>query len=188
MKLILGSKSPRRKELLAAMGYSFEIRTKDTDESYPDSLDPKTIAAYVVSKKSAALQQELAVDEVLVCADTTVVLGNKQFGKPIDREDAIHMLTELSNCTHQVITAFSVTTQQKTVVQSVTTEVTFKPLSLEEISHYIDTFHPFDKAGSYGIQEWIGYIGITTIQGSYTNVVGLPTAEVAAALAEFQFN
>lgn len=188
MKLILGSKSPRRKELLAALGYTFEIRTKDTDESYPDSIDPKTIAAYVVSKKSAALQQALAPNEVLLCADTTVVLGNKQFGKPIDREDAISMLTELSNCTHQVITAFSITTANQTEVRSVTTQVTFKPLSTDEITYYIDTYKPFDKAGSYGIQEWIGYIGITTIQGSYTNVVGLPTAEVATALKEFEFD
>jgi len=188
MKLILGSKSPRRKELLAGLGYSFEVRTKDTDESYPDNLDPKAIAAYVVSKKSAALKHELSENEVLVCADTTVVLGENQFGKPIDRNEAITMLQALSNRTHLVITAFSITTREKSVVSSTTTEVTFKSLSIEEITYYIDTYKPFDKAGSYGIQEWIGYVGITKIHGSYTNVVGLPTAEVAAALSVYQFD
>lgn len=186
MKLILGSKSPRRKELLSLLGFSFEVRTKETDESFPETLNCSEVALYVAEKKVTALFSDLTEDEVLICSDTIVVIDNQILGKPIDQADAIKMLEKLSGREHSVITGVVISSLEKRVSFSVTTKVFFNTLSREEILYYIDNFKPFDKAGSYGIQEWIGYAAIQSIEGSYNNVVGLPTHEVYQALKQFQ--
>lgn len=185
MKLILGSKSPRRKELLSALGYIFEVRTKDTDESFPAMLNCTGVAQYVAEKKSEAMMQDLADDEVLICADTVVIIDDQILGKPSTRDKAIDMLEKLSGREHLVITGVVISSLERQISFSVTTTVFFQPLSGEEIRFYVDKFQPFDKAGSYGIQEWIGYAAIQRIEGSYNNVVGLPTHEVYQALKEF---
>ena len=186
MQLILGSKSPRRKELLALIGYDFEIRTKETDESYPESLSVEEIAPFIANKKASDLLPTLTTDEVVLCADTIVVLGNQILGKPENAKKAIDMLSLLSGKEHHVITGVVIASISKKVVFSVQTLVKFKELSIANIEHYVATYKPFDKAGSYGIQEFIGAIGIERIQGSYNNVVGLPTAEVFEALKSFE--
>jgi septum formation protein len=186
MQLILGSKSPRRKELLALLGYDFEIRTKETDESYPESLSIEEIAPFIAHKKASDLLPTLTTDEVIICADTIVVLGNQILGKPETAQHAIEMLSSLSGKEHRVITGVVIASISKKVVFSVQTLVQFKELSIVNIEQYVATNQPFDKAGSYGIQEFIGAIGIERIQGSYNNVVGLPTAEVFEALKSFE--
>jgi septum formation protein len=186
MQLILGSKSPRRKELLALIGYQFEIRTKETDESYPETLSIEEIAPFIANKKASDLLPTLSTDEVIICADTIVVLGNQILGKPENAQHAIEMLSSLSGKEHQVITGVVIASISKKVVFSVQTLVQFKVLSTANIEQYVATNQPFDKAGSYGIQEFIGAIGIERIQGSYNNVVGLPTAEVFEALKSFE--
>lgn len=184
MALILGSKSPRRKQLLEDMGFDFEIRTKDTDESFPADLAVEKIPEYIAKKKADALIDSISSEDILITSDTIVVLNKVVYGKPSDRADAIRILQELSGKTHQVITGFIVIHAGTIISKSVTTNVTFKPLSASEIDYYIDTFKPFDKAGSYGIQDWFGLVCITKIDGSYTNVVGLPTEEVYGVLKE----
>ncbi len=186
MKIILGSKSPRRKELLNLLGYSFELRTLDTDESFPLDLPISEIPVYIANKKAEALLPSLVENELLITADTIVVLNNEVLGKPMDAADAKEMLAKLSGKTHQVITGVCVNTLEKSVHKSVTTKVSFKDLSPSEIHFYVENYKPFDKAGSYGIQEYIGLIGIEKIEGSYTNVVGLPTAELAEMLKSFE--
>ena len=185
MKLILGSKSPRRKELLAGLGFDFEVRTKETDESFPAEMQPNDVALYIASKKAVELVSELTEEELLICADTVVIIDSTILGKPESREEAIGMLRALSGKTHSVITGVVLVSLKKEVRLSVATSVVFNSLGLEEIENYIDTYQPFDKAGSYGIQEWIGYAAIERIEGSYTNVVGLPTHEVYQALKQF---
>lgn len=186
MKLILGSKSPRRKELLASIGLQFEIRTKETDENYPESLPIDQVAEYIAQLKADDLIENLKDDEILLCADTTVQIDNILLGKPKDAIEASKMLSLLSGRTHIVTTGVVLASNEMELSFSVKTEVTFKPLSKDEIEYYIETYKPFDKAGSYGIQEWIGYIGIQKINGSYNNVVGLPTQEVYQALQKFE--
>lgn len=186
MKLILGSKSPRRRELLSQLGFQFSIRTKETDESYPLSLATEQVAEYVAQKKADDLLADLADDEYVLCADTIVVIDDEILGKPSDRNEAIRMLSLLSGRNHRVITGVVICSLEKQLSFSVTTSVFFHPLSLDEITRYIDEYQPYDKAGSYGIQEWIGYAAIQRIEGSYNNVVGLPTHEVYQALKQFQ--
>ena len=186
MKLILGSKSPRRKELLSSIGMQFEIRTKETDENYPETLPIEQVAEYIAQLKADDLIEDLKDDEILLCADTTVQIDNILLGKPKDATEASKMLSLLSGRTHVVTTGVVIASNEMELSFSVKTEVTFKPLSMDEIEYYIETYHPFDKAGSYGIQEWIGYIGIQKINGSYNNVVGLPTHEVYQALQKFE--
>lgn len=183
--LILGSTSPRRKELLGQLGLSFELRTKDTDESYPASLSSEDVALFVARKKAEALRDSLQKTELLLCADTIVVIEGSILGKPAHREEAIAMLQQLSGKRHDVITGVVLVSHEKEVVFSVKTAVFFKPLTHTEIAKYVDTYAPFDKAGGYGIQEWVGAAGIERIEGSYNNVVGLPTAEVFEALKIF---
>lgn len=185
MKLILGSKSPRRKELLSSIGIQFEIRTKETDENYPETLPIEQVAEYIAQLKADDLIEDLKDDEILLCADTTVQIDNILLGKPKDATEASKMLSLLSGRTHIVTTGVVIASNEMELSFSVKTEVTFKPLSMDEIEYYIETYQPFDKAGSYGIQEWIGYIGIQKINGSYNNVVGLPTQEVYQALQKF---
>lgn len=177
MKLILSSNSPRRKELLAGLDIPFEVRVKDgIDESYPTSLPTNEIAEYIARKKAAAYQ--VSGDEVLVTADTIVVLGDNILGKPADAQEAKAMLGALSGHTHHVITGVCLKSSDLQHSFSVVSEVTFRELQESEIDYYVSHYKPFDKAGAYGIQEWIGYIGVTGLKGSYFNVMGLPVQRI----------
>jgi len=184
-KLILASRSPRRQELLSQLGLKFEIVTRDYDESFPEALSGKEIALYVAQKKASLFRNEISDKEIVIAADTIVWCNNKVLGKPVDREDAIRILKEISGNTHEVITGVSLLSLSKVVTFSVTTRVTFEELSDEEIEFYIDNFKPYDKAGAYGIQEWIGIIACSNIEGSYFNVVGLPVQRLYKELQEF---
>lgn len=185
-KIILASNSPRRKELLAGLDVDFEVRViKGIDESYPDSIPTTDIAEYISRKKANAYLQQLAADELLITADTIVVLGSEVMGKPHDETDACRMLRKLSGQTHQVITGVTLATNVRQQSFSVVTDVTFKPFTDEEIDYYVSHYKPFDKAGAYGIQEWLGYIGVTALRGSYFNVMGLPVQRIYEALRQF---
>lgn len=184
--IILASNSPRRKELLAGIDVAFDVRVIDgIDESYPPELPTKDIAEYISRKKAASYIEDMSPDELVITADTIVVLDNEVMGKPHDVADACRMLHELSGQTHQVITGVTLTTLQRQSSFSVVTDVTFKKLSDEEINYYVNTYQPFDKAGAYGIQEWIGHIGVTSIQGSYFNVMGLPVQRIYEMLMTY---
>lgn len=174
-KVILASNSPRRKELLGGLGIPFEVRTlKDIDESYPDTLLGEDIPMFISGKKAEAYKQSMSDDELIITADTIVYDRGKVLGKPKDRVEAIQMLRELSSHAHEVITGVSIVTKEKTRQFASTSKVYFDTLSDEEIIYYVDHYKPFDKAGAYGIQEWIGYVAVTRIEGSYFNVMGLP--------------
>lgn len=178
-RIFLASNSPRRKELLSGLGIPFEVRVNgDIDESYPSDLPPEAIPLHISRKKAAAYLQTMSADELIITADTVVVASGEILGKPADASDAHRMLRLLSGTTHQVITGVCLTTTDHQVAFSVTTDVTFKDLSDEEIHYYIDHYRPYDKAGAYGIQEWIGYIGVTGLHGSYFNVMGLPIQRI----------
>lgn len=173
-KIILGSGSPRRKFFLEELGLEFEIRLKEVEENYPDTLVGAEITDFLSKLKAAPFLQELEDNEILITADTIVWLDNKAIGKPKNSIDAKEMLSKLSGNVHEVISTIAVTTNRKTTLVNETTKVKFKMLTNDEINYYINKFKPFDKAGSYGIQEWIGYIGIEKIEGSYFNVMGFP--------------
>ncbi len=174
-KIILGSQSPRRRELLAGLGLPFEVRViEGISEGYPDGLSPLEIARYIATEKALPYSVSLGDDDLLVCADTIVVVDEAILGKPRDAAEAKQMLRLISGRTHQVITGVCLTTKERQKRFAVATDVTFKQLTDEEIEYYVSHFKPFDKAGAYGIQEWIGYIGVTGIKGSYFNVMGLP--------------
>lgn len=178
-RIILASNSPRRRELLSGLGISYEVRTlPGIDESYPADLPVGQIAEYIAAEKAAAYQRQMASGELIITADTIVVVAGEVMGKPHDADDARRMLRKLSNCTHQVITGVCLTTVEKQRRFSVITDVTFKALTDAEIDYYITNYRPFDKAGAYGIQEWIGYIGVTGLHGSYFNVMGLPVQRI----------
>ena len=182
----MASNSPRRKELLAGIDVPFEVRVMDgIDESYPDTLPIQDIAEYIAKKKATAYRETMAGDELVITADTIVVLGSKVMGKPHDANEASSMLRQLSGQTHQVITGVTLTTKERQMSFSVETDVTFKNLSDEEIDYYVTHYRPFDKAGAYGIQEWIGHIGVTGMSGSYFNVMGLPVQRIYEALKTF---
>jgi len=181
-KLVLGSSSPRRQKLLTDMGYSYELRLKDIDEDYPTELETKDVAAYLSQLKAVPFKSELREDEILLTADTIVRINNKILGKPKDKEDAILILKTLSNNCHIVTSGVSLTTKMWQKTFSVDTKVFFDKLSDSEIEWYLNKFKPYDKAGAYGIQEWIGYIGIKKIEGSYYNVMGLPCQAIYSML------
>lgn len=184
--VVLGSASPRRKELLEKMGFEFEVKVKDTDESYPASMPQEEVAEYIAVKKAHAFDfDELPENTLLVTADTIVLLNGRIFGKPADREEAVRMLYALSGQTHKVITGVCLRSRQKQENFSVQSEVTFRVLSLEEIEYYVDKLKPFDKAGAYGLQEWIGYVALEHIEGSFFNVMGLPTQRLYRAMMDF---
>lgn len=178
-KLILASNSPRRRELLAGLDVDFDVFVLDgIDESYPQDLKSTDVALYIARKKAEAYKQIIAQDALVITADTVVVVENRILGKPHDEAEAMEMLREISGRTHLVITGVCLTTQEKQVSFSVETEVTFKSLSDAEIEHYVTKYKPYDKAGAYGIQEWIGYVGVTSLKGSYYNVMGLPVQRI----------
>ena len=178
-KLILASNSPRRKELLASLGLPFEVRVlQDIDESYPDDLLFSEVALYIAGKKADAYRTIVNDDELIITADTVVIVGDEILGKPVDEADAERMLRQLSGRIHQVTTGVCLLTASQERRFAVTTDVTFKELSDEEIRYYVTTYKPFDKAGAYGIQEWIGYVGVTCLHGSYYNVMGLPVQRI----------
>lgn len=181
--VILASNSPRRKELLAGLGIEFEIKVlPDISEDYPAELPVNEIAEYIAVEKSAAYRSLMQEKDLLITADTVVVAGNEVLGKPTDERDACRMLELLSDSTHQVITGVCLVTQKTLRRFSVSTDVTFKCLSKEEIRYYIEKYKPYDKAGAYGIQEWIGYVGVTGLNGSYYNVMGLPVQRIYTEL------
>ena len=183
--IILASNSPRRRELLAGLGIPFEVKVlPDIEEGYPDSLPVAQIAEYIAREKAAAYLPVMAADELVITADTVVIVDDEVMGKPVDAADARRMLVRLSGRTHQVTTGVCLTTKAAQKSFSVTTDVTFKQLSDEEISYYIDNYKPFDKAGAYGIQEWIGYVGVTALNGSYFNVMGLPVQRIYSELTK----
>lgn len=183
MKIILASNSPRRKELLAGLGYAYEVRVlSDIDESYPDTLKGSEVAAYISCAKAAAYAQSMAADELIITADTIVCLDEQVLGKPADEAEAIAMLRSLSGRTHQVYTGVALTTKAKQTSFVSCSHVTFASLTDEEIQHYVTHYRPMDKAGAYGIQEWIGYIGVERIEGSYFNVMGLPVQRLYTEL------
>lgn len=182
--IILASNSPRRKELLKGLGFDFEIYViPDIDESYPTDMPPNEVPCYIAHKKSNAYNSRN--NDLIITADTVVILDNNIIEKPNDRDDAIQMLRKLSGQSHEVITGVVISTQHKQISFSVTSTVSFAILTDEEIIHYVDTFQPYDKAGAYGIQEWIGYIGVQKINGSFYNVMGLPVQRLYQELKQF---
>lgn len=184
-EIVLGSSSPRRKELLSALGFRFTVMNKDVDEDYPLSIPRESVPEYLAHLKSMAFtDDELPRNYLLITADTMVVLDNKPFHKPKDRDQAIRTLYSLSGQTHKVITGLSLRTVDKQYTFSVESKVSFRVFNLEEIEYYVDTYRPYDKAGSYGIQEWIGYVGIASVEGSFYNVMGLPTQRLYQVLSE----
>jgi septum formation protein len=174
LDIILFSKSPRRQELLKLMGLNFRVMTKDVDESYPENLSPTEVAEYIATKKAKAFDSEIN-DEILITADTIVAIDNEILGKPVDAADAFRMLKLLSGRAHDVHTGVALLHQHNVVSFVDTTKVYFRELSDDEINYYIENYQPYDKAGAYGIQEWIGLTAVTRLEGSYTNVMGLPT-------------
>ena len=186
-KLILASASPRRQQLMKDAGFTFEVRLKNVEEKYPQELHLENVPEYLSKVKASASREELKADEVLITADTVVSIHDRILGKPADRKEAISMLQKLSGNRHLVVTGVSVTTRTEQLSFSSRTDVFFKHLSNEEIEFYVDTYKPFDKAGAYGIQEWIGYIGIERIEGSFYNVMGLPIQKLYETLRKLQF-
>ena len=167
----------------------FEVRVlQDIDESYPHDLPVSEIAEFISRKKASAYLNTMSSDELVITADTVVILGQQVMGKPHDETEAKHMLSALSGHTHQVTTGVTLSTHNRQLCFSVTTDVTFKKLSSDEIDYYVSTYRPTDKAGAYGIQEWIGYIGVTALQGSYFNVMGLPVQRLYEELRQFTNN
>ena len=177
-KLILASGSPRRQQFFKDLELDFEIRLKEIEEIFPIELKADQITAYLAKLKASAFEGELNDTEILITSDTIVWHNNKALGKPKDKEDAFAILKSLSNSTHDVITSVCFKTNLKTEIITERTKVTFNELTDEAILYYIDNYKPYDKAGAYGIQEWIGFIGVSKIEGSYANVMGLPVDKV----------
>ena len=182
--LILASGSPRRHQFFKDMELNFEVRIKSVDEIYPTDLKGAEISDYLAKLKAEVFKLELKPKDILITSDTVVWYNNESLAKAIDSEEAESMLKKMSGEWHQVITSVCFSTNERQIIQHSITEVKFKELSIEEIRHYIKEYQPFDKAGAYGIQEWLGLIGIEQIKGSYTNVVGLPTQLVYETLSK----
>lgn len=184
--VILASKSPRRQELLRGMGVDFNVLTKETPETYDSTMPAEEVPEFLSLQKSMAFSvDELPTDFLLITSDTVVIVGDEILGKPKDRNDAFRMLELLSGKTHQVVTGVTVRSAQREVSFAVKSEVTFADLDEDEKAYYIEHCKPFDKAGAYGIQEWIGYVGIGGLQGSFYNVMGLPTHRLYQVLKAF---
>jgi septum formation protein len=176
--LILASGSPRRQQFFKDLDLDFEIRLKEIEEIYPPELKAEEITNYLAQLKANAFEGELNDNEILITSDTIVWFNDKAMGKPKDKEDAFAILKSLSDATHEVITSVCFKTKAKTELISEITKVTFNPLSDAAIEYYLEHYKPYDKAGAYGIQEWIGFIGVAKVEGSYTNVMGMPTDKV----------
>lgn len=185
-KYLLASKSPRRQELLKGLDIDFEIVSIDADESYPEHLVREEITEFISNTKSESFR-ELNSEEILITADTLVWLNNEILGKPKDAEEAFEMIQKLSDSTHEVFTSVTIKSIRNTMTFSDTTEVTFAQINEDEIRYYIENHRPFDKAGAYGIQEWIGYAKITRIHGCYYNVMGLPLPKLYQVLESNEF-
>lgn len=185
--IVLASNSPRRRELLAKLGIDFEVRVlPDIEECYPEGLPAHDIPLYIATEKAQANKSQMGKDDLIITADTVVICDGKVLGKPADAAEAHDMLSMLSGKTHQVVTGVCMMSAERQRKFAVTTDVTFKELSAEETDYYIDKYQPYDKAGAYGIQEWIGYIGVTGISGSFFNVMGLPVQRVYKELLMFK--
>ncbi len=184
-KIILASKSPRRSELMLMAGFEFKVRSKDVPEDHPAETKAEDIPLFLAKKKALAVLSEVDENDVVIGADTIVILDGNIYEKPVDREDAIRMISELCGHTHTVVTGVYIASKTKEVGFSETTRVTFNKLTQEEIAHYVDKFKPYDKAGAYACQEWIGAVAIRKFDGDYYNVVGLPINRVYQELREF---
>lgn len=185
-KILLASGSPRRRELLAMIAPGFAVAPgRDVDESYPSDIPAEKVAEYLSKVKADAYIDLLADDEIIITADTVVIIDGRILGKPAGRDDAVAMLRSLSGRRHKVVTGVTVTAKDRSISFDETTVVEFAPLSDDEIDAYVDTFRPYDKAGAYGIQEWIGAVGIKGIEGCYYNVMGLPVHTLYHRLKEF---
>ena len=184
--IVLASQSPRRREMLAHVGLAFEVRVlPDADESYPAGIAGEEIARYIACQKAKRYRRTMASDELVITADTIVCIDNRMLGKPADENEAYEMLRLLSGRQHEVITAFAVTTKKRFECQSVVTKVKFAELTEDMIRYYITHYKPYDKAGAYGTQEWIGYVGVENVEGSFFNVVGLPVQRLVNLLVSF---
>lgn len=184
--VVLASKSPRRQELLKGMGVRFVTITKETPEDFPE-MPLEKVPEYLSRQKSLAFSdEELPDNYLLITADTVVIAENEILGKPVDRNDALRMMHLLSGKSHHVVTGVTVRSKERMETFSATSKVTFAPLDQEEMEYYVDQYKPFDKAGAYGIQEWIGYVGISGLEGSFYNVMGLPTRKLYQTLKTLQ--
>lgn len=183
--IILVSSSPRRRQLMEEAGFRFRVADTGYNESSPVSLNGRDTAEYLAAAKADAWSEALLPGQIIITADTVVLCGGKLLGKPADEKEAMGFLRQLSACRHEVITGICLRSRERRKVFSVTTAITFRELAEQEIDYYVQNYKPFDKAGAYGIQEWIGLRGITTVEGSYYNVMGLPVSDLYAALLEF---
>lgn len=184
--IILASQSPRRKQLLEWAEVPFEVVVKETDEKFPPGLQPDEVAVYIARNKALAVQQGRKKEEIILAADTIVVLNDNIIRKPVHREEAISILLALSGEKHKVITGVVIRKGEREIAFADTTEVDFYDLSVERIEFYVDKYKPYDKAGAYAIQEWIGVVGIKSVNGDFYNVMGLPVSRVVRALEEFK--
>lgn len=184
-RIILASRSPRRQQLLSELGLKFDVVIKDFEETYPENLDGSQIASYIAREKARLFVDEIAGNEIVITADTIVWCNDMILGKPVDNDDAFRMLKAISGNTHKVITGVCILSSHHEKVFSVSTKVFFNAISDEAINYYIENFKPFDKAGAYGIQEWIGLTACSRIEGSYFNVVGLPVQRLFQELQSF---
>lgn len=184
-KIILASQSPRRKQLLEWAEVPFEIAVMETDERFPPGLSPEEVAVYIARNKALAVQEQRSHDEIILAADTIVVLGESIIGKPVHREEAVSILLALSGEKHRVVTGVVIRQGEKEIAFADVTEVGFHDLTIEQIEFYVDKYKPYDKAGAYAIQEWIGVIGIKSVNGDFYNVMGLPVSRVVQELKKF---
>jgi nucleoside triphosphate pyrophosphatase len=184
-KIILASQSPRRKQLLEWAEVLFDVVVKETDEKYPPGMAVDEVAVYIAKQKAFAVQQMVPADSIIIAADTIVVLNNRIIGKPKSREDAIEILSDLSGHKHIVITGVVISNKEKEIAFADATDVYFHELSKGQIEFYVDKYKPYDKAGAYAIQEWIGVVGIKSVNGDFYNVMGLPVSRVMRELAKF---
>lgn len=185
-RIILASRSPRRKQLLEWAEIPFDVMAKDTDEMYPASLSIDQVPVYIARNKALAVKEELSHDRLILAADTVVVLNGKVIGKPVNKENAIEILSELSGQTHEVITGVVLMRDDAEMAFADITEVEFHKLTPQQIAFYVEKYKPYDKAGAYAIQEWIGVVGIKRVKGDFYNVMGLPVSRVVKALLEFE--
>lgn len=183
--IILASKSPRRQELLKGLDINFDIQIREIEEVYPTDMPPQEVPEYLSKLKAAAFKNDLSANDILITSDTIVILGDEILEKPKSEEEAKNMIRKMSGKTHTVVTGVSITTSQKQVAFSDQTQVTFCELSTEEIDYYIEKYQPYDKAGAYGVQEWIGYVAIHKLEGSYFTVMGLPLHRLYEQLKSF---